>query len=127
MDFTRGAGCPKTVYMGNTNIGQFCSYLPLRGCYGTKKPTNNCYGSNRGEEMPHIIVKMFPGRTDEQKQLLTDEIVKNVVSVTSCAEKSVSVAIEEVEPDDWDEMVYKPDILENRDKLYKNPGYNNFE
>ena len=77
--------------------------------------------------MPHIIVKIFPGRTDEQKQLLTNEIVKNLVSIMDCAEKSVSVAIEEVQPDDWDETVYKPDILEKRDTLYKNPGYNNFE
>jgi len=37
------------------------------------------------------------------------------------------VTFEEVEPDDWAEKVYRPDILGNKDKLYKEPGYNSFE
>ena len=41
-----------------------------------------------------------------------------------CAETSVSVSIEDVEPDDWVEKVYKPDIIGEPDKLYKKPGYN---
>jgi hypothetical protein len=28
-----------------------------------------------------------------------------------------------VSGDDWDEKVYRPEILPNRDKLYKKPGY----
>jgi hypothetical protein len=42
-------------------------------------------------------------------------------------EKSVSVAFEEINPEDWAEKVYRPDILENEKKLYKKPGYNPFE
>jgi 4-oxalocrotonate tautomerase len=38
-------------------------------------------------------------------------------------EESVSVAIEELEPQDWDEKVYQPDIVKNAEKLYKKPGY----
>ena len=38
-------------------------------------------------------------------------------------EESVSVAMEEVKPQDWVEKVYKPDIKGNLDKLYKKPGY----
>jgi len=41
-----------------------------------------------------------------------------------CAEPAVSVGIEDVEPADWDEQVYKPDILGKPDTLYKRPGYN---
>jgi 4-oxalocrotonate tautomerase len=37
--------------------------------------------------------------------------------------ESVSVAIEEVEPQDLAEKVYKPGILNNAEKLYKQPGY----
>lgn len=77
--------------------------------------------------MPHVIVKFYPGRTEEQKRELANEIVKDVVKIAKCEEKSVSVAFEEVQPDDWAEEVYKPDILENEDKLYKKPGYNPFE
>ena len=61
--------------------------------------------------MPHVIVKLYPGRTEEQKKRLADEIVRDVVAIAKCAEKSVSVAIEEVHPDDWNEKVYAPDIL----------------
>ena len=35
----------------------------------------------------------------------------------------VSVAIEEVKPQDWAEKVYKPDIVNSSEKLYKKPGY----
>ena len=74
--------------------------------------------------MPHVIVKLYPGRTEEQKRRLADEIVRDVVDIAKCAEKSVSVAIVEVNPEDWTEKVYKPDILNSARTLYKEPGYN---
>lgn len=37
---------------------------------------------------------------------------------------SVSVAIEDIEPKDWTEKVYVPDILAKPEKIYKKPGYN---
>ena len=63
----------------------------------------------------------------EQKKNLAEEIVKDVVAIAKCEEKSVSVAIEEIEKEDWAEKVYQSDILNNKDRLYKNPGYNPFE
>ena len=77
--------------------------------------------------MPHIIVKLYPGRSEEQKTRLVDEIVKDVVTIAKCEEKAVSVAINEVDPNDWAKVVYKPDILDSADTLYKKPGYNPFE
>ncbi|MGD2188080.1 MAG: tautomerase family protein [Desulfobacterales bacterium] len=74
--------------------------------------------------MPHVIIKLYPGRTEAQKKQLTSEIVKDIVTIAKCEEKSVSVAFEEVEPQDWLEKVYKPDIVENKDLLYKEPEYN---
>jgi 4-oxalocrotonate tautomerase len=76
--------------------------------------------------MPHVIVKLYPGRSDQVKNRLAEEIVKNVVAIAKCEEKSVSVAIEEIESADWPEKVYKPDILDKPDTLYKKPGYNPF-
>jgi len=35
----------------------------------------------------------------------------------------VSVALEEVGPRDWVEKVYKPDVKNKWDTLYKKPGY----
>ena len=77
--------------------------------------------------MPHVIVKLLPGRSELQKTRLAEEIVKDVVAIAKCEEKSVSVAIEEIKPEDWAEKVYKPDILDSPEKLYKKPGYNPFK
>ncbi|HEY9608756.1 tautomerase family protein [Allocoleopsis sp.] len=77
--------------------------------------------------MPHISVKLYPGRSEQQKVRLVEQIVKDVVSILECGEESISVAIKEIKPGDWAEKVYKPDILNNPDKLYKQPGYNPFE
>lgn len=77
--------------------------------------------------MPHVIVKLYPGRSEQQKTRLAEEIVKDVVAIAKCEEKSVSVAIEEIKPEAWAEEVYRPDILDNKEKLYKKPEYNPFE
>ncbi|MDR3530549.1 MAG: tautomerase family protein [Rhodopila sp.] len=74
--------------------------------------------------MPHVIVKLNSGRSEQQKSKIAEEITKAVMASAQCAELSVSVSIEDVEPDDWVEKVYKPDITGNWDKLYKKPGYN---
>ena len=81
-----------------------------------------------GEELketidPHVIVKLYPGRSEQQKVRLAEQIVKDVVTIIKCGEESVSVAIEEIKPEDWAEKVYKPDILNTPGKLYKKPGY----
>ncbi len=73
--------------------------------------------------MPHVIVKLYPGRSEQQKIRLAEQIVKDVVAIIMCGEESVSVAIEEIKPEDWAEKVYKPDILNAPGKLYKKPGY----
>ncbi len=73
--------------------------------------------------MPHIVVKLYPGRSEQQKRRLAEEIVKDVVEIAVCREKSVSVAFEEIAPEDWAEKVYRPDILDHPQRLYKKPGY----
>lgn len=74
--------------------------------------------------MPHVIIKMYSGRSDEQKQRLAEEIRKTIVSVAGSKEHAVSVAIEEVEADKWVEEVYDKDIMENKENLVIEPGYN---
>jgi 4-oxalocrotonate tautomerase len=73
--------------------------------------------------MPHVIVKLWPGKSQQQKVRLAEEIAKDVMDVLDYGEESVSVAIEEVQPQDWAEQVYKPDILNKPEQLYKKPGY----
>lgn len=77
--------------------------------------------------MPHISIKLYPGKSEQQKVRLAEQIVKDVISLLESSEDSISVAIEEINPEDWVEKVYKPDILNNSEKLYKKPGYNPLE
>jgi len=73
--------------------------------------------------MPHVVVKLWPGKSEQQKIRLAEEIVKDVMTVLHYGEESVSLAIEEVKQEDWKEKVYKPDIQNKWEKLYKKPGY----
>ena len=74
--------------------------------------------------MPHVIVKLQSGRTGQQKANLAREVTKAVVTALKIGEDSVSVAVEDVEPSDWTETVYKPYILGKSHMICKNPGYN---
>ena len=73
--------------------------------------------------MPHVIVKLYSGRSEQQKQRLAEEMTKAVMTALKSGEDSISVAIEDVEPSDWAEQVYKPDILGKSASIYKKPGY----
>jgi len=73
--------------------------------------------------MPHVIVKLWPGKSEHQKTRLAEAIVKDVMDVLHYGEESVSVSIEEIASQEWTERVYKPDILNGPGKLYKKPGY----
>jgi 4-oxalocrotonate tautomerase len=72
--------------------------------------------------MPHVVVKLWPGKTEQQKSRLADAITKDVMKILRYGEESVSVAMEEIEPGDWAEKVFKAEIA-NADNLYKKPGY----
>lgn len=73
--------------------------------------------------MPHVIVKLWPGKSEQQKTRLADKITKDVMDVLNYEEESVSVGFEEIKSQNWKEKVYKPEILDKWDKLYKKPGY----
>ena len=73
--------------------------------------------------MPHVIVKLWPGKSEQQKARLAEKIAQDVMEVLHYGEESVSVALEEVSAKDWGEKVYQPDIVNSPGKLYKKPGY----
>jgi 4-oxalocrotonate tautomerase len=73
--------------------------------------------------MPHVIVKLWPGKSERQKQKLAEGVTKAVMTSLGYGAESVSVSMEEVAPGDWTKKVYKPDIINGPGKLYKRPGY----
>ena len=54
---------------------------------------------------------------------MADAITQAVMANAGCAEAAVSVSIQDIEPDDWTEKVYRPDILGGPGRLFKKPGY----
>jgi len=72
--------------------------------------------------MPHITVKLWPGRSDEIKSNLAEKIAHDVAEGLKVDISDVSVAFEEVEQSDWGEQVYKKEIKDNKN-LYFKPGY----
>ena len=73
--------------------------------------------------MPHVIVKLWPGKSEQQKRRLAEAITRDVATVLDYGDESVSVALEEVTPAEWAVKVYRPDIVEKAATLYKKPGY----
>jgi 4-oxalocrotonate tautomerase len=78
---------------------------------------------NEERAMPHVIVKLWPGKSEQQKRRLAEAITRDVATVLNYGDESVSVALEEVTPAEWAEKVYRPDIVEKAATLYKKPGY----
>jgi 4-oxalocrotonate tautomerase len=73
--------------------------------------------------MPHVIVKLWPGKSEQQKARLAQEITNSVVSVLDYGSESVSVGFEEISSKDWAARVYRPEIKAKWHELYKTPGY----
>lgn len=73
--------------------------------------------------MPHITVKLWPGSTAQQRQDLSDAILRKACEKLGSGEQSISIAFEEVAPQDWTKEVFEPDILGKWAMLTKQPGY----
>ena len=50
--------------------------------------------------MPHVVVKMYPGKSDEQKTRIAQAITQALMASAGSGEDAISVAIEDVEPKD---------------------------
>ncbi|HEN3599292.1 TPA: tautomerase family protein [Yersinia enterocolitica] len=72
--------------------------------------------------MPHVIVKIV-GQSEESKQRIAEKLTQTLTDTLSIDEQFVSISIEDIVKENWVEDVYKPDILEKSDSLYKKPGY----
>ncbi len=72
--------------------------------------------------MPHIVVKLWPGRNEDIKANLAKKIADAVVEELKVDIGDVSVAIEEVNRSDWGVQVYKREIKDNSN-LYVKPDY----
>ncbi len=73
--------------------------------------------------MPHIEIKCYPGRTEEQKHALAAKISADVAELFGAPESSVSIAFTEISREDWKSQVWDTEIAPQMDALYKKPEY----
>lgn len=73
--------------------------------------------------MPHVTVRMHPGRSEADKARLAEAITQAVMTAIGSSADSISVGVEDVSPDDWMGQVYEPEMTGKLDRLYKRPGY----
>lgn len=73
--------------------------------------------------MPHVDIKCFPrDLNNEQKSALAADITEVIIRHLQSKESSVSVALNEVEPGEW-QSVWDAEIALQMTRLIKKPGY----
>lgn len=55
--------------------------------------------------MPHIVVKMYPGRSQEVKEDFAKKVQQLTVEEFGCQPGHVSVSVEDIKPENWKEEV----------------------
>lgn len=76
--------------------------------------------------MPHVTIKHFPQDfTEQQQRQLAAAITEVITHHFGVIEGAVSVAVEPVEPADWNDAVYGPEIAARQHLLIKRPDYGN--
>ncbi len=78
---------------------------------------------SKGGKIPHVIIKLWPGKTEQQKAKLTNMLLNDAMEAVGCNADAVSIAIEENPRNQWFEKVYYPEIEHKKEIIYKKPGY----
>lgn len=82
-----------------------------------------CIRFSKEVKMPHVIIKMMPGRTKKQKEEMAREVTNAIIKTAACKATSVSIAVEEIKRSDWKKKVYIPYIVKKAKYLIQKPGY----
>lgn len=74
--------------------------------------------------MPHVDIKCFPrDLNDEQKTALAADIAEVIIRHLNSKDSSISVALNQVDPEEWKVQVWDTEIGPKLDELIKKPGY----
>ena len=66
--------------------------------------------------MPYIKMKCWP-KDEAVKKEFVEKLNALLLETWGCAQKGVSISIEEVAKEDWEEQVVQKEILPNIDKM----------
>lgn len=74
--------------------------------------------------MPHINIKCYPIElSDDERSTLVATITESIAETFKCDKGVISIALEPVGKDEWQERVYRPEIIERTELLLKKPNY----
>ncbi|MEV7879374.1 tautomerase family protein [Streptomyces microflavus] len=74
--------------------------------------------------MPHVHIQHFTRTfTEAEKADLVEALTEAVTRVFGTGPDAVSIAVEPVDPSEWTEEVYRPQIEARPHLLWKRPGY----
>lgn len=63
----------------------------------------------RGEAMPYVDIKCYP-RPEEMLSDITDKVNQLLMDAWGCPPETISISLEVVTPEEWDEKVVKPEM-----------------
>lgn len=66
--------------------------------------------------MPYIAIKAYP-KDEETKKKLVDKINEAVLEIWGCPQSAITVSMESIEPEKWEESVVKAEIEPKNDKM----------
>ncbi len=75
--------------------------------------------------MPYVAIKGKP-KTPEIRKKLVEKINQALLEIWGCPQEAISISLEEIDPDKWEETVVKKEIEPNADKMYILKGEKKF-
>ena len=66
--------------------------------------------------MPYIAIKCYP-KDEETKKAFVEKVNQTLLEIWGCPPSAVTVSIEEVAREDWEEKVVKAEIEPKMDKM----------
>lgn len=74
--------------------------------------------------MPHLNIKFFPVElSEEEQQNLVNKLSETISETFKCAPEVISIALEPIEKEKWQDTVYQPEIMDRSELLCKIPNY----
>lgn len=66
--------------------------------------------------MPYIAIKSYP-KDEETKKRVVEKLNQLFLDEWGCPPQAMTISIEEVAPEDWEEKVAKPEIEPNQNHM----------
>ncbi|MDL2234813.1 tautomerase family protein [Christensenellaceae bacterium OttesenSCG-928-L17] len=63
--------------------------------------------------MPYIAIKSFP-KDNATKEAVVEQINNIFLEVWGCPQEAITISIEDVAPEDWNDKIVKPEIEPNK-------------